>query len=126
MNDYRIWISYHDDSQVLQYGLHDDAIHRLFATHHDIDGKNINVLNTVYSEMVTMYYVWKNNQKSSYVGFEHYRRHFDVISLPKKGECQVLNIKDFGSQTIYQQYAQWHNVKDMDIIKINSNGSSYI
>lgn len=116
MNDYRIWITYHKDGQVAQYGLYDDDTRKLFATHHDIEGKNINGLNPVYSEMVTMYYVWKNNQKSTYVGFEHYRRHFDVSRLPEKGECQVYAVRNFGLQTVYEQYAQWHSAKDMDIM----------
>lgn len=115
MDEYRIWVSYHKDEQVQQYGLHDDATHRLFATHHDVEGKNINELNPVYSEMVTMWYVWKNNLKSNYVGFEHYRRHFDVTRLPNKGECQVYRMLDL-KQSVYQQYAQCHNKRDMDVM----------
>jgi len=117
MNDYKIWVTYHKDEQVSEYGLKDDDTHILFATHKDIAGKNINPMNPVLSEMVTMWYVWKNpSAKSSYVGFNHYRRRFDVAGLPGKGECQVFNIKDFGQQTIYQQYCQWHNGKDMDVM----------
>jgi len=114
MSDYKIWVSYHKDELVQKYGLHDDETHKLFATHHDVEGKNINALNPVYSEMVTMYYVWKNNLKSDYVGFNHYRRKFDVTRLPEKGECQILRVNDFGSETIYQQYAKCHNVRDLD------------
>ena len=114
MNDYKIWISYHKDEQVQKYGLHDDDTHKLFATHHDVEGKNINDLNSVYSEMVTMYYVWKNEQKSDYVGFNHYRRKFGVSRLPNNGECQILQANHFGNATIYQQYARYHNVKDLD------------
>ena len=116
MDDYKIWVSYHDDAQVDKYGLHDDDTHRLFATHHDVEGKNINHMNPVYSEMVTMWYVWKNNLRSSYVGFNHYRRQFGVNRLPNKGECQVFKILNFGSQTVYEQYVQCHNGKDMDAV----------
>jgi len=114
MDDYKIWVSYHKDEQLQKYGLKDDDTHKLFATHKDIDGKNINELNPVYSEMVTMWYVWKNAIKSNYVGFNHYRRQFAVHRLPNKGECQVFRILDFGKQTVYEQYAQCHNAKDMD------------
>ena len=113
MNEYNIWITYHKDEHLVDYDLHEDEKHRLFASHHDVEEKNINHLNPVLSEMVTMWYVWKNNKKSKYVGFNHYRRQFDVSRLPKTGECQIFNAKNFGNQTIYQQYAQWHNVNDM-------------
>lgn len=115
-NDYRIWITYHKDGQVGEYGLHEDATHVLFASHKDAEKRNINHMNPVYSEMVTMWFVWKNNLKSSYVGFEHYRRRFDTIRLPKRGECQVRLITDFAAETVYEQYARCHNGKDMDII----------
>ena len=114
MEDYKIYITYHKDEQIEKYGLKEDENHILFASHKDIDGKNINNLNPVYSEMVTMYYVWKNAIKSSYVGFNHYRRKFEVHRLPNKGECQILRFCDFGNETIYTQYAKYHNIKDMD------------
>lgn len=116
MDDYRIWVTYHKDELVERYGLKNDDTHSLFATHKEIDGENINALNPVYSEMVTMWYVWKNNVKTKYVGFNHYRRKFGVNRLPVKGECQVLRVIDFGSKTVYQQYEQYHNKRDMDVV----------
>jgi len=116
MDDYRIWVTYHKDEQVSQYGLHDDDTHRIFAANRDIEGKNINEMNPVYSEMVTMWYAWKNNVRSPYVGFNHYRRQFNVSRLPGKGECQVYRIIDFGGISVYDQYARCHNVKDMDAV----------
>ena len=116
MEDYKIYVTYHQDEQIGKFGLKADDNHVLFASHKDIDGKNINNLNPVYSEMVTMWYVWKNAIKSSYIGFNHYRRHFDVNRLPASGECQVYRILDFGEKTIYEQYAECHNSKDMDVI----------
>ncbi len=115
-NEYRIWVSYHKDELIEKYGLSEDEHHTLFATHMDVAGKNINHMNPVYSEMVTMWYVWKNNLKSDYVGFEHYRRHLDIKSMPGKGECQIFRAIDFGSMTIYDQYARCHNAKDMDCV----------
>ena len=116
MEDYKIYVTYHKDEQIEKFGLSEDANHVLFASHKDIDGKNINNLNPVYSKMVTMYYVWKNAIKSSYVGFNHYRRNFDVNRLPASGECQIYRILDFKDKTIYGQYAECHNSKDMDVI----------
>ena len=114
--DYVIWVSYHKDELVPLHGLKEDEHHRLFATHKDADGENINIMNPSYSEMVTMWYVWKNNLKSEYVGFEHYRRHLDVNRLPGKGECQVYKFMDFGDFTVYEQYSQYHNRHDLDVM----------
>lgn len=116
MDDYRIWISYHKDELVSKFNLKEDEHTTLFATHHPTGKKDINSLNNVYSEMVTMWYVWKNAIKSDYVGFNHYRRRFGVHRLPSKGECQVLDIRSFGGQTIYEQYSQCHSAKDMDVM----------
>lgn len=114
-SDYLIWVSYHKDEQLEQYGLTNDKHHRLFPTHKDADGENINMMNPAMSEMVTMWYVWKNSLKSEYVGFEHYRRHLDVHRMPKKGECQVFRIGDFGEMTVYDQFSMFHNRHDLDV-----------
>lgn len=116
MEDYKIYVTYHKDEQIEKYGLKEDDTHKLFATHKDVDGKNINYLNPVYSEMVTMWYVWKNAVKSSYVGFNHYRRRFEPSRMPSSGECQVYRVLDFGNETVYEQYAKCHNREDMDVM----------
>lgn len=112
---YRIWITYHKDELVNEYGLKEDKNHRLFAVHKPIEGDNINHLNPIYSEIVTLYYVWKNQVKSDYVGFHHYRRQFNVSRMPNDNECQVYRAK-LKKLTIYDQYAKHHNACDMDCI----------
>ena len=110
-----IWITYHKDELVREYGLKEDEMHKLFAVHKSIDGDNINYLNPVYSELVTIYYVWKNQIRSDYVGFNHYRRTFNVTRMPLENECQIYRRK-LKQYTVYNQYARHHNSKDMDII----------
>jgi hypothetical protein len=112
----RIWVTYHKDSQIEEYGLKEDEIHTLYAAHKVVDGKNINHLNPVYSEMVTMWYVWKNKIKSDFVGFEHYRRRFNIFRKIGKGECIVRRIVDFAMESVYDQYCRAHKKEDMDII----------
>ena len=112
----KIWISYHKDEEIEQYGLKEDATHILFPTHKKAEKRNINHLNPVYSEMVTMWYVWKNNLKSKYVGFEHYRRHFEVSRYPRKGECQIYRVVDFLFESVYNQYGRCHSRSDMDLM----------
>ena len=41
----------------------------------------LNYLNPYLCELVTFYYVWKNQIKSDYVGFCHYRRFFKKIDI---------------------------------------------
>lgn len=42
---------------------------------------NINYANKVLCEMCTMYYVWKNNLYSDFIGFDHYRRQFNINDI---------------------------------------------
>ena len=77
MKDLQIWLTYHDDSMVDKYNLKEDDITILFKGNDiNVKGKNINYLNKFYSELTTMYYVWKNNIRSKQIGFCHYRRIF--------------------------------------------------
>lgn len=114
--EYRIWITYHKDSLVEEYGLKEDANHKLFAVHKPVEGENMNCLNPVYSEFCTLYYVWQNRKKTPYVGFNHYRRQFDVRRLPGEGECQVWKIWNLKRHSPYWHYCQHHNPEDMDCI----------
>ena len=112
---YTIYTTFHKDEFINEYNLHEDEHHKLFPAHKSVNGNNINLMNPVYSEMVCMWYVWKNNLKSDYVGFEHYRRKLDVKNPPEKGYCYVFEEVTFG-ETIYQQYSRWHNHKDLDFV----------
>lgn len=118
-NDLTIWLTYHDDAQIEQYGLKEDETLRLFKGNNtNVEGENINYLNRFYSEMTTMYWVWKNCQKSRLVGFCHYRRHFTHQMELEKGECQVMEIIRFPF-TVFQHYKDAHNYNDFyDIIDI--------
>lgn len=108
-----IWTTYHRDELVEEYGLAEDATHRLFATHHTPEGENVNFLNPCWSELTTMFYVWKNQIKSDVVGFEHYRRRLHVRRTPKRGECQVFTTMRFG-HSVADQYVRCHLREDMD------------
>lgn len=118
MKDLTIWMTYHEDSQIEQYGLHEDATFRLFKGNDtSVEGENINYLNAFYSEIVTLYWVWKNNVRSKKVGFCHYRRKFRRLMTIEKGESQVLLINK--NCHLLSHYKLCHNYQDYyDIVEI--------
>ncbi len=116
--EFMMWITYHDDKQIEDYDLHETDDVKLFkGSNMDIVGENINHLNKFYSEMVTLYYVWKNNIRSRIIAFGHYRRMFSQISDVDEGECQVLAINH--NDSIFYHYKSVHNYQDLyDVIDI--------
>lgn len=114
-----VWLTYHDDAQIEQYNLKEDDIIRLFKGNNtEVEGENINHLNRFYSEMTTMYWVWKNKKRSKYVGFCHYRRRFTHFMEIEHGECQVMEMVSFPF-TVFQHYKDAHNYNDFyDIVDI--------
>ena len=89
-NDVVIWCSYHNDTYIDEYNLDyvPDYIKLFNSNDVEINGNNINYLNPYLCELVTYYYVWKNQIYSEYVGFCHYRRFFKKISID--------NLKKYG------------------------------
>lgn len=119
MKDLNVWLTYHDDAQIKSYGLKENKIIHLFKGNNlNVSGESINYLNSFYSELTTIYWVWKNNIYSEYVGFCHYRRKFDRIIKLRIKECQVLAIT-YLPVTLLQHYKANHNYQDYcDIIDI--------
>lgn len=113
-----IWQTYHEDSQIEQFHLYESNTIRLFKGNDtNIKGDNINYLNKFYSEIVCLYWVWKNNVKSNLVGFCHYRRTFGRILNLELGSCQVLAINSH--LNVMEHYKAAHNFQDFyDIIDI--------
>ena len=128
MKDIQIWVTYHDDKLLETYKLHDTEMIKLFKGNEKLACDNINFLNKFYSELTTLYYVWKNKQYSEVVGFCHYRRMFrDYINI-EEGTCQVFAIHNVGN--IFQNYKSAHNYQDMydaiDVINdLYGHGNKY-
>ena len=119
MKGLTIWITYHNDQQIKEYGLEEDETFRLFKGNDlCVQGKNINQLNQFYSELTTLYWVWKNKIYSKVIGFCHYRRIFTHVMDIEPGICQVMRIANMG-YTVERYYRLAHNYNDMyDIIEI--------
>ena len=82
-----------------------------------MEGENINYLNEFYSEIVTLYWVWKNGMMSKRVGFCHYRRMFREVLDVGEGTCQALAINH--NCHVFLHYKTWHNYQDFyDIVDI--------
>lgn len=110
--DYMVWTSYHDDSQIKGYHLVNDAHHTAFPVHKVAVMRNVNYMNPVWSELVTLWYVYSNRIRHDIVGFSHYRRQIKPSRLPGKGECAIFT--EFGVTTPYLQYKASHSSVDMD------------
>ena len=93
----KIYTTYHKDNLIKDYNLIEDNYHILFGTHKNADGENLNNCSKYFNEYSTMYYVWKNNLYSEFVGFEHYRRRFDISK-----------IKDLKNDNVYVQSYDKH------------------
>ena len=105
--DLRVFTVYHDDRQIWKFGLEETVVNKLFAVHRPIEGENINHLHPIFAETVAMYWVWKNDVKSKWVGFQHYHdsrfQCLDKIAgeLDDDGTCFV---DDYCNIPVKKQY----------------------
>lgn len=84
---------------------------------------NLPLDNKFYSELHHFKHVCDNVKLKKYVGFCHYRRYFDFLdNIPSMNEifskydCITSYPIELGT-TVRQQYAQCHNIEDMEIVE---------
>ncbi|TQI79827.1 lipopolysaccharide biosynthesis glycosyltransferase [Serratia fonticola] len=81
-------------------------------------GDNISFKNPFYCELTAHYWVWKNATAEDYVGFMHYRRHFNFSENQQALEDNwgVVNY-----EKIDEQYQEIFGLNDQDIAKCLTN-----
>ena len=127
-NDLNVWVLTHKKNK---YDLNDAnhinlQVGAAISNEHIYDyrdniGENISEKNPIYLETTGHYCVWKNFNTSKYVGFEHYRRHFD---LSKKDIETILSVNEiilprkmFFNITLEEQYKNCHSQYDLNLCK---------
>lgn len=108
--------------QPLQVGR---ALHEDLGYLCDNQGDNISEQNPFYSELTGLYWVWKNDYRSDYVGCAHYRRYLinEENQLYTEAELQMLLTEyDFVTTKLltldypyYDAFADRHNSHDLDV-----------
>lgn len=84
-NMVKLYVAYHKPELKDKLRAHNFDV--LYDTTASIKEDNINSLHDFFGEFTQMYYVWKNNKYSPYVGFANWR---DQIDLPQKLNCNFV------------------------------------
>jgi len=93
----KLYVAYHKPE--LKAKLRSKPFDVLYDTTSTIDGDSLNNLHDFFGEFVQMYYVWKNNKYSPYVGFANWREQLDLpqkmnrMFIPQRKVCERRTLK---------------------------------
>lgn len=96
-----IYLAYHKDSVIFKSGLY-RPIHvgaAASSLHLEIErddvGNNISLKNPQYGELTALYWAWKNDFDSEYIGLGHYRRIPMISKRPLRLSLAISYLKYF-------------------------------
>lgn len=87
----------------------------------DNTAENISTMNPFCSELTGIYWAWKNAQKTDYIGFEAYRRHFNlnkelVLDILADHDIILPTPINLGKETNKEFYNRVNIGKDFDAV----------
>jgi hypothetical protein len=126
MSKVSIYVAYHKESHIISNEifkpihvgrtLSDNPLSNMIG---DDTGDNISYLNPIYCETTAIYWAWKNDVDSDYIGLCHYRRFFSFqkVNILRK-VCRIIRYYFSKAQLIFD------NRKTMeycDMLSVNTN-----
>ena len=90
--NWKAYVTYCNDNQKNEFNIKETEHIKLINIFEDLPLPNINHINHHYSQIISMYYVWKNNLYSDYVCIWDHRRFFTPINFDMDILLEYSNI----------------------------------
>ena len=123
----KLYVAYHKPE--LKAKLRSQHFDILYDTTSAIDGDNLNHLHDFFGEFTQMYYAWKNNKYSTYIGFSNWR---DQLKIPQKipdqftAQKKVCEKRTLKGGFIFSHGEPLYNEMVTSIKKLHGENSKYL
>ena len=87
--NWKAYVTYCNDNQKNEFNIKETEHIKLINIFEDMELPNINHINHHYSQIISMYYVWKNNLYSDYVCIWDHRRFFTPINFDRLDNNEI-------------------------------------